>query len=86
MYRHLNELCSDQNQLQNKIQQMKGELERISGLPGAHNGPAGELLDAARENIRKAEQICGDGNYTACAGHIKAAQINIRKARELMGI
>ena len=85
MYRRLSELCAGGNELQTKIRQMKAELERLRDMAGATDGVAAELLNSAGEHINAAERLCADNQSDACAGHIKAAQMNLRKAKELLG-
>ncbi len=85
MYRRLSELCAGENELQTKIRQMKAEQERLHDMAGATDGVAARLLESAAEHISAAERLCADNQSDACAGHIKAAQMNLRKAKELLG-
>lgn len=86
MYRHLNELCAAENELQTKLRQMTAELERLREKAGlTADDQVNKLLDAAAEHIRNAERLCHDNRADDCAGHIKAAQMNLRKATELLG-
>ncbi len=85
MYRRLSELCSGENELQTKIHQMKAELERLRDMAGTTDGVAAGLLDSAAEHISEAERLCASNQSDACAGHIKAAQMSLRKAKELLG-
>lgn len=85
MYRHLNELCTRENELQTKLRQLKTEMEHLRERAGTGDNAVGELLDSAANHLRQAEQLCAKNQSDACAGHIKAAQMNMRKASELLG-
>ncbi|GEM_PF-1295905 len=86
MYRRLNELCAAENELQTKLRQVTAELERLREKAGlTANDQVNKLLAAAAEHIRNAERLCHDNRTDDCAGHIKAAQMNLRKATELLG-
>ncbi len=83
----VNELCSDYGSLENKMEQLRHELDRLNeqALSGG-NDNIRRMLNSAREYLEKAEQHCQNSEYEACAANLRAAQLNVRKARDLMGI
>ena len=80
-------LCSDQNLLENRIRRMTREMEQLTKEIGPNSSPAmRRLMEEAREHLRKATRLCENGNKEACAANIKAAQININKAKRIAGM
>ena len=85
--RKASSLCSDQDLLENRIRLMNRELERLAEMIGSDGDPAvRQLMDNAREHLRKATGLCEKGDKEACAANIKAAQIKIQKAKRIAGM
>ncbi len=80
-------LCSDGESLNRVIAQLQSEIERVApDIQKSGNSEAAALLEAAQSHLREAQSLCANGESEACAAHIKAAQMNVRKAERLAGI
>ena len=80
-------LCGDQDALQRMIQQMSQEMDRTAeAIQNSGDAQAIKLMQSAREHIREAQRLCAGGNSENCAANIKAAQMNLQKAKRLAGI
>nr|MBN2277669.1 hypothetical protein [candidate division Zixibacteria bacterium] len=85
MFRQAYNLCAGQGSLEKKMNQLKGEVDRyLENAVQNGNAEAGELMNKARQHLREAERLCNEGNVEACAANIKAAQMNVNKAKELL--
>jgi len=85
--RQMYSYCSDQDALESRLGQIKGEITRLRQQAQVSNDSnAGKLLEKAGQYLNTAEQLCNDGNFEACAANIKAAQMNIQKAKGLLGL
>jgi len=85
--RKLAGICGPQGILESSMNRLEQEMENISGvIDPADNPEAIQALDSAREHIDKARQLCRDDDTEGCAANIKAAQMNLRKARKLAGM
>jgi hypothetical protein len=83
-YRRLISLCGGGEELKGQIDQLRAKLERLQANGAATDPQIVRLLKSAREHIAAAEQQCADGNEDICAGHLKAAQLNLRKVKDLL--
>ncbi|MEW5923714.1 MAG: hypothetical protein AB1746_06980 [Candidatus Zixiibacteriota bacterium] len=83
----IGEMCGDQEALQNKIQQMKQEMEHVAeAIQNSGDADAIQLMLSARNHLQEAEKLCAVGNSENCAANIKAAQMNFQKAKKLAGL
>jgi len=80
-------LCGDQDALQRMIRQMEQEMERVAeAVQNSGDAQALQFMRSARNHLQKAERLCAGGNSEECAANIKAAQMNLQKAKRLVGI
>ncbi len=79
-------LCSDSESLIRALNQLEAEIEKYAEqIIGSGNGAAIRLLESARQYLKDARSLCDGGDSQACAGSVKAAQMNLRKALKLTG-
>jgi hypothetical protein len=79
--------CSDTESVTRAVNRLEAEIERYSDqIISSGNGSAIKLMEAARQHLRKAKQLCDNGETDSCAASVKAAQMNLRKALKLTGI
>lgn len=87
MMRRAENLCGDLGSLERKIDQLRKKLERLTeASAGNDDGNIAKLLKSAKEHIRIAAELCAAGDSKGCAANIKAAQMNLRKAENLLGL
>lgn len=87
MIRQIVQTCGDGENLKPMIQNMRQETERISNeIRNSGNSTAQRLLESARRHLAEAERHCDNGDSEACAANLKAAQMNLQKARQMIGI
>jgi len=80
-------LCGDQDALQKFIQQINQEMDRVAeAIQNSGDNRAIKLMQSAREHLREARRLCAGGNSENCAANIKAAQMNLQKAKRLAGL
>ena len=90
MNQHLNtvvELCQGLEVQTEQLNRLKAEMEQsASDIGNSGNDRANRLFAEARKQLEKAEQFCNSGDSESCAANIKAAQISLRKAKQLAGL
>ncbi len=81
------EICQGTDFQTEQLNRLQTEMDRVSILIRENgNKKAQKLLKTAENSLRKAERLCQAGDSDACAANIKAAQINLRKAKKLAGL
>ena len=81
------EICQGTDFQTGQLNRLQAEVDQVASLiRESDNKKAQKLLKTAENNLRKAENLCQAGESDACAAHIKAAQINLRKAKKLAGL
>ncbi len=81
------EICQGTDFQTEQLNRLQAEMDRASILIRENgNKKAQKLLKTAENSLRKAERLCQAGDSEACAANIKAAQINLRKAKKLAGL
>ena len=81
------EICQGADFQTEQLNRLQAEVDQVANsIRESDNEQAQKLLRTAENNLRKAEQFCQTGDSEACAANIKAAQINLRKAKKLAGL
>jgi hypothetical protein len=87
LLRQAAEACSNQDSLESAIRRMNMELEQAAeAIKNSGESKAIRLMRTAREHLQEAERWCESGDTERCAANIKAAQMNLRKAKSLAGM
>ena len=81
------EMCQGTNFQMEQLNRLRSEMDRVaSSIRESGNKRAQKLFKTAEKNLQKAERFCLAGDSEACAANVKAAQINLRKAKKLAGL
>jgi hypothetical protein len=87
MIRQIVQTCGDAENLKPMIQNVRREAEHISNeIRNSGNNAAIRLFESAMRHLAEAERHCDSGDSEACAANLKAAQMNLQKARQMIGI
>ncbi len=81
------EICQGTDFQTDQLNRLQAEFDQVASfIRESENKKAQKLLKTVESNLRKAEHLCQTGDSEACAANIKAAQINLRKAKKLAGL
>lgn len=82
-----NELCAQSGTLERMFRQLQADIEQNSeAIRLSGNDKAEELLREAVRYLEKADGPCREGQSELCAANLRAAQLNLQKAKRLAGI
>jgi len=81
------DICGGSGSQWQNLNRLSNEIEQVGqAILDRGKDKAREFYDSAIEYMEKAENHCAKGDTEACAANIKAAQMNLEKAKRLIGI
>jgi hypothetical protein len=87
MIRQIAQTCGDSENLNAMLRQMRTEAERMAeSIRNSGNSAAQRFFETAMRHLAEAERFCNDGDSEACAANMKAAQMNLQRAKQMAGI
>ncbi len=81
------DLCAGESSLERVLKQLQSEMEMASGpIRDSGNSRALRLFEEAGEYLSHARNACDKNDTEKCAANLKAAQLNLEKAKRLAGL
>jgi hypothetical protein len=80
-------LCGNDEGLDRMFERLQNDLELSSQrIRNSNNDRAVELMESAAKYLQNAEKYCNEEQAEECAANLRAAQINLQKAKRLAGL
>lgn len=85
LYEKALDLCPRDLDMEDKISRLNNELQRLREIALQNdNRNTLNLIASAENHLRKAENACAGGENDKCAANIRAAEMSLEKARNLL--